>query len=256
MKNNISFRTLLTLVVIAITVFIIDACKKDSPIINTPPAEEPPSLSFTEDFNNIGELGSKGWIFKNNSEPVGSNGWRQGRYEAVGSPNYKFPDGFIGFPAYNTTTSPNDFISCDVSCVNFSGDISAWMITPLMTIKNGDVLTFYTRSPNDLNYPVYTRDRMQIWANITDGSADVGNTPVSTGKFTKLLLDINPTYVENDLGGYPYEAWTLYTITISGLDEPVSNARIAFRYLGEDAGVDGPNYASIVGIDHIVFTSK
>ncbi|MBK7883269.1 MAG: choice-of-anchor J domain-containing protein [Chitinophagaceae bacterium] len=256
MKNKfIPFTALTSLLLIAGTI-IINSCKKEQIKINEPEVTEPQPLSFTEDFNHVGGLTAKGWAFKNNSYPVGSNGWRQGRYEAVSTPNYKFPDGFIGFPAYNATNSPNDFISCDVSCVNFTGDISAWLITPPMTIKNGDVLEFYTRAPDDTNYPVYTRDRMQVLANITDGSANVGTTPVSVGNFTTLLLDINPGYVDNANGGYPFEEWTAYSITVSGLDNPVTNARIAFRYMGKNAGVDGPNYASIVGIDNLVFSSN
>ena len=83
----------------------------------------------------------------------------------------------------------------------------------------------------------------------------LATTALSTGNYSKLLLDINRSYVENELGGFPIQ-WTYYSITISGLTAPVKNARIAFRYLGTDAGVNGPNYASVVGIDSLAFVSK
>ena len=255
MKKIYSFSILSLLTLLLVTIVMSSCDKTNTPAAAATVPPTPPSLSFTEDFNNVSGLAAKGWKFTNNSSPVGQTGWRQGRYEAVGSPSYKFPDGYIGFPAYNSTNSPNDFISCDVSCVNFTGDISAWLITPPMTIKNGDVLTFYTRAPNDANYPDSCVDRLQVLANTTDGSYDVGTTITSVGNFTKLLLDINPGYLKNAAGGYP-ETWTQMSITIAGLTGTVSNARIAFRYLGVQAGVDGPNYASIAAIDHIVFTSN
>ena len=98
-------------------------------------------------------------------------------------------------------------------------------------------------------------DRMQILLDTTGTPPDIGNSAVSTGNFSKLLLDINPSYVENDNGGFPIQ-WTYYLITISGLSSPVKAARIAFRYLGTDAGVNGPNYASVVGIDSLAFVSN
>ena len=229
MKKNFNLFSGSTLIAMIAVSLYLTSCQKDGSTTNGAPTPEPPaSFSFTEDFNDVSGLAAKGWKFINNSAPVGQTGWRQGRYEAVGSPSQKFPDGYIGFQAYNSTVSPNDFISCDVSCVNFTGNISAWLITPPMTIKNGDVLSFYTRTPDDANYPVSTVDRLQVLANVTDGSASVGTTATSVGNFTKSLLDINPAYIPNANGGYP-QSWSQQSITISGLSGTVKNARIAFR---------------------------
>lgn len=256
MKNNriLLFITLFFLLSIA---FIV-SCTKDTLKTSTPVSPFPPVInpnsSFVEEFNNVSELPSKGWIFKNNSEPAGSNGWRQGLYEAA--PSSKFPVPIIGFPAHSASSTPNDFISCDASAVNLEGNISAWLITPKLNVKNGDKIIFWARALDDLQYFIFTIDRMQVLMDTTGETPDVGNSATSTGTFSKLLLDINDQYIENDNGGFPPLEWTKYTITISGLSSPKSNARIAFRYLGTDAGVNGPNYASVIGIDDLSFVSN
>lgn len=233
------------------------SCKKDTLKITPPVGPVPPIVntnsSFFEEFNNVSELPAKGWIFKNNSDPPGSYGWRQGLYEAT--PSSKFPVPIIGFPAFSASSSPNDFISCDASTVNFRGNISSWLITPKLNIKNGDQIIFWTRALNDAQYMIFTTDRMQVLMDTTGGTPDVGNTATSTGTFSTLLLDINEGYTENDSGGFPTR-WTNYTITINGVGSAKANARIAFRYLGTDAGINGPVYASVIGIDDLSFVSN
>jgi hypothetical protein len=262
MKKNTFYITGIALLIALAPTMLITSCQKDEVAKPAAPvAAAPASLSFTEDFNDVSKLTTRGWAFRNNSNPVGPQGWRVGRYEALIAPSNK-PNlpAVVGFPAYNATRSPNDFISCDVSAVNTNGDISAWLITPPMTVKNGDVLTFYTRTMDDTNFPIYTRDRMQVRANLTDGSADVGTDALSVGSFTKLLLDINPAVAQNANGGYPWDEWTEFTITMSGITGTVKNARIAFRYFMIDGGIEGGSsgnrYTSIVGVDNVVFQSK
>jgi hypothetical protein len=250
-KNVLLYSGLLFL----LSVIFIISCTKDTLKKTTPitPLVDSANSSFVEEFNNVSDLGAKGWIFKNNSDPQGTNGWRQGLYEAT--PSSKFPVPVLGFPAYSASTSPNDFISCDASSVNLEGNISTWLITPKLKIKNGDKIIFWARALDDQQFQVYTTDRMQVLMDITGSPPDIGKTSVSTGNFSNLLLDINSSYINNDLGGFPI-VWTYYSITVSGLSAPVKDARIAFRYLGTDAGINGPNYASVVGIDSLAFVSN
>jgi hypothetical protein len=252
--NNNKFLLFISFLLLLSSGFIV-SCTKDKLKKNTPvsPPVVNTSSSFVEEFNNVSGLPAKGWIFKNNSDPVGTNGWRQGLYEAT--PTSKFPVSVIGFPAYSASSSPNDFISCDASSVNLEGNISSWLITPQLNIKNGDQIIFRARALNDLQYFIFTTDRLQVLMDAKGGTPDVGNTATSTGTFSNVLLDINDGYVENDNGGFPIE-WTQYTITISGLFSPKTNGRFAFRYLGTDAGVIGPIYASVIGIDSLAFVSK
>lgn len=232
------------------------SCEKTSTSsINPPPPQVVKSASFVESFENIGGLVNKGWAFHNNSLPIGTTGWREGRYEPPVTAN-KIPVPYIGFQAYSQKNSPHDFVSCDATCVSIDGGtINSWLITPPISIKNGDQISFFTRAIDDAQYPFYMKDRMQVRLNITDGSSNIGTTETSVGSFTTMLLDINPTYVNNDPGGYPLD-WEQKTITISGLTAPVKDARIGFRYMGETAGANGPNQAGVVGIDDFKFVSK
>lgn len=258
-------KLLILLIFTAVFAITIVSCEKEpaSPQVR-PPLPTVTNPSFVEEFNNVGDLTSKGWMFANKSFPVGETGWRQGRYESANMAQYKFlgPVTYLGFPAYSADKLPTDFVSCDVTAVNDFGKISAWLVSPTVSMKNGDQIIFYTRATSDLLYPVYTKDRMQVRANFTDGSVSLPDTGI--GNFTNLLLDINPTYKYNDPatgpGGYP-QAWSKYTITLSGLPAAgAPKARFAFRYLGEDAGLaggnSGNNYPTIVGVDSLAFRSN
>ncbi len=273
MKHRFTFTAgLISFVIAGVS---LASCEKDyvAPSPTTTPTTS--SASFVEQFDNVGDLSSKGWVFKNNSNPIGQNGWRQGRYEAAAVVQYKFvaPQPFIGFPAYNASKTPNDFVSCDASAVNDAsgvngrGDISAWLISPSLPMKNGDQIIFYTRAIDDNNYSVYVRDRMQVRANFSKGGTDVGSSATSTGSFDSVLVDINSTYIDNDpagntpaVPGYP-RTWTKYTLTIKNLPAAgVTAGRFAFRYIGTDAGIfggsTGNNYPSIVGVDSLAFVHK
>ncbi len=238
-----------------------DKLKTDNPVV--PPSTQ--NSSFIEEFDTVGNLTSKGWAFQNNTNPVGETGWRQGRYEAANQTKFLSVGPYLGFPAYSAHNTPNDFVSCDVSCLGDAsgngGNISAWLISPPLDMKNGDVITFYSRATNDALYYDPATDRMQVWANFTDGTANVSKTDTGTGSFTKLLLDINPNRIYNSQGGFP-AVWTKYTITISGIpgSGDLSNGRFAFRYFNQDAGLQGGSGSNgnfynptVVGIDQLSF---
>jgi hypothetical protein len=268
-KNNTYFSGLAAVSIFSVA-FLFASCGREE--LKTTAPVTPPVVStgaFDEEFTNAGTLAAKGWVFKNNSNPIGVSGWRQGRFESGNAMQYKFlaPVPFLGFPAYSAESSPTDFISCDISAAsdanaNQSANYSVWLISPVVPMKNGDQIIFYTRASDDSQYPVYCTDRMQVRANFSDGSANVGTGDTTTGKFTTLLRDINPNYVFNDPasgsgGGYPRE-WTQITITISGLPAiGAPNARFAFRYLGTDAGffggATGNFFPTVVGIDKLSF---
>ncbi|MEP7251297.1 MAG: choice-of-anchor J domain-containing protein [Ginsengibacter sp.] len=245
---------------------VIISCSKDKlKIDNT--TEEPavPNASFVEEFDTVANLTSKGWAFRNNTNPLGQTGWRQGRYEEANQVKFISVGPYLGFPAYSAHNTPNDFVSCDVSCLGDAsgngGNISAWLISPPLEMKNGDTISFYSRATDDALYYDPAIDRMQVWGNFADGTADVGNTDASTGSFNNLLLDINPNRTYNVQGGYP-SMWTKYTIVISGIpgDGSIDNGRFAFRYYNVDAGLQGGsgvtgNYynPTVVGVDKLYY---
>ena len=204
------------LVLVCLLAGLTDGCKKDSfnnsPVITT---------FFTEEFQDVSTLGTAGWVIKDNSADLTM--WLQ-------------PFGGKGpapFPAYSFTASPDEYIGVHRSfsdTINYA--ISSWLITPVLSLKNGDKISFYSRSED---YGIVIQDRMQVLMNASS-SADVGNNPNSVGDFTTVLLDINSTQAAD---GYPV-TWTKYQHTFSGISGKIDR-RIGFRYFV-------PNTAKSAGI--------
>jgi hypothetical protein len=187
------------------------------------------NAQLTENFDNITTLTGAGWFMQNNSVPVGSINWFQGNPTVYAAFNGA-TDSYIG-ANFNNTTGANT--------------ISNWLVTPNFTIKNGDVVTFYTRCSPDNMYP----DNLQLRMSTNGASTNVGTGSAAVGDFTTLLLEINPTLVTSV---YPYTAWTQYSVTISGLTAPTSG-RFAFRYYVPNGGPSGLN-SDYIGIDNFVYT--
>lgn len=183
---------------------------------------------YSEDFATVVPLPA-GWASQNLSSPVGSTGWFQGN-AAV-------------FPAQSGATT--SYIGANFNNTTGDNTISNWLFMPNVTLKNGDIFTFWTRVPTGgAAFP----DRLQVRMSTNGASVNAGATSTSVGDFTTLLLDINPTYT----AAYP-EVWTQYTITISGLGAPTSG-RLAFRYFVESGGPAGLN-SNYIGIDNVVYTT-
>ncbi|WP_369641898.1 IPTL-CTERM sorting domain-containing protein [Acidovorax sp. A79] len=191
--------------------------------------------AFTEDFDNITLLTGNGWFMQNNSTPAGSTSWFQGTATtATPTPG--------PFNAYSGAA--NAYIGANYNNTGSTGTISNWLAMPNRTLRNGDVLTFFTRKPTGTDYP----DRLEVRLSTNGASTNVGSGATAVGDFTALLLSVNPTLVA---GGYP-QTWTQYTITISGLPAPTSG-RMAFRYFVTSAGALGTN-SDYIGIDNTVYT--
>lgn len=187
--------------------------------------------SYSESFNDITTLAGSGWVMTNASIAVGSTSWFQGNNVGAGGP----------FDAYNGAT--NAYIGANYNNTGSTGTISNWLMAPNRTLRNGDVLTFYTRKPSPDNYA----DRLEVRLSTNGASTNVGSGN-AVGDYTTLLMSVNPSLV---LGVYP-TTWTLYTITISGLPAPTSG-RMAFRYFVTSAGLSGTN-SDYIGIDQVDYT--
>ena len=92
-----------------------------APIAYTSPAD------FSEGFEDITVL--PGWAFQNNSSPLGLTDWFQGN-DTV-------------FPAQAGSTT--SYIGANFNNTSGVGDISNWMMTPQITMNNGDTVSFWTR---------------------------------------------------------------------------------------------------------------
>ncbi len=186
--------------------------------------------SFTENFDDITTLPGSGWVQVNNSTPVGTTGWFQGNS--------------VVFPAFNGATTA--YIGANYNNTTGAGDISNWLIMPNVTLYNGDVITFRTRTVTSPAFP----DRLELRMSTNGASTNVGADASTVGDFSTLLLSVNPTLTTL---GYP-SAWTLYTVTVSGLSGPTSG-RYAFRYYVTNGGPSGAN-SDYMGIDNIIYTAN
>ncbi|MCM3878120.1 MAG: choice-of-anchor J domain-containing protein, partial [Thermoanaerobaculia bacterium] len=113
----------------------------------------------------------------------------------------------------------------------------------LANLRNGEVLTFHTRT--ETSAPA--ADRLEVRLSTNGSSSNVGATDASVGDFTTLLLTVNPAMT---VGGYP-TAWTLFTLTLSGLPAGPSTGRIAFRHFVPDTSTN----ADTIGIDTLSLTT-
>jgi len=184
------------------------------------------TIVFNEGFEDITLLPGQGWVETNLSATIGSVGYFQGNTTV--------------FSAYQGTAT--SYLGVNFNSTTGNNTISNWMISPQMTLENGDVVSFWTRCAGS-TYP----DRLQLRLNPT-GTTNAGATATSVGDFTVLLSEVNPSLTA---GGYP-DVWTEFTATISGLTGPTS-CRIAFRYFVTSGGPSGAN-SDYIGIDEFSVT--
>jgi hypothetical protein len=187
--------------------------------------------NFIEDFGDVPSLFSNGWVQQNNSTPAGPGTWRQD------FGNFNAP--------FGTDTSSIVANYASVS-LGHSGDISNWLITPVINFTPGDSIVFWTISYQNGSYP----DRLEVRLNRSN-TTDVGFSSTSTGDFDTVLFTINPNLVITS-GGYPM-IWTRYACKINGVT-PGTPCRIGLRYFVTNGGQTGNN-GSTIGIDHFEYKS-
>ena len=198
----------------------------------TPQTSSGGATSINESFNTAsGSTMPAGWASRNLSNPIGSNtaGWNQ----------------FTLVP-WAPNTAPNH-VGANFNSTGANGTISAWLFAPNVTLNNGNVLTFYTRTSDPAVYP----DRLEVRMSTSGASIDAGTSSTSVGDFTTLLLSVNPTLTTT---GYP-STFTQFTATLSGLPVAGVSGRIAFRYFVTNAGSSGAN-SDIISIDDVVLTGS
>ena len=188
------------------------------------------SQAINEGFSNVAGLAAAGWNQQNLSTPIGV------------SPNWVQGDP-VNMPFSANSLPANSYIAVNYNSVAGAATISNWLISPMLNLSNGDVITFYTRGTGS----IYA-DNLQVRLSTNGSSTNVGASNISVGDFSNLLLEINPTLTA---ALYP-AIWTQYTITISGLAAPTTG-RIAFRYYVPNGGPTGLN-SDLIGIDDFVYT--
>lgn len=220
-----------------------------------------PILGFSQNQFSFGFDGTtaamlaSGWQSTNQSSPVytGAPTWSNSSYTLpltgaiFGSPDTATLP--VGQAGGNNSFALVNYVSTGTSSTTGSGTISNWLITPVISVQNGDIVTFYTRIGKNTTTAAPNAsfaDRLQLRMSTT-GSTTANPTGGSTGlgDFTTLLDDVNPNL---NLTDYP-TSWAtgLRTITISGLTGP-TDVKFAFRYFVASGGPAGNN-SDIIGID-------
>ena len=164
-----------------------------------------------------------GWTSTNLSSPIGTGNW--------------FSGNVASFTAFNGPD--NGYMAVNYQSGSGVSTLNNWIMTPPITVQNGDEVSFYTRVPDASQWA----DRIELRQSVLGASSTnpVGLTGV--GSYTTLCLTVNPNLVASE---YP-QTWTKYTYVVTGLTGQVSS-RFAFRYNVTNGGPNGAN-SNYVGID-------
>ncbi len=177
-----------------------------------------------ESFNNLGAplVLPSGWTMTNQSQNASANQW------------------FRGNPAVFVANSgdTNGYIAANFAAVASGvGTISTWLISPNINVKNGDEISFFTRTAG--TYP----DRLELRMSTLGNSSTSPEGPTGVGSYSTLCLSVNPALLPNI---YPL-TWTKYNYVVSGLSGP-TNCKFAFRYFVTNGGPSGAN-SNYIGVD-------
>ena len=168
-----------------------------------------------ENFNNPFNPATAGWNVQNLSASANPTlAWFQGNSTVFNAFNGG-PDDYYAVN-FGNTIDPNP------------ATISSWLISPTVTLVNGGVLQFATRTTTN---PSPFPDRLEVYMSTAGSGTNVGNGPTTLGTFSTLLVSVNPSLTST---GYP-GSWTVFTATVSGLASQTVG-RIGFRYHVTNAG--------------------
>ncbi|MFN8397277.1 MAG: choice-of-anchor J domain-containing protein [Bacteroidia bacterium] len=183
---------------------------------------------YTETFDTLAAIWSRGWDQQNRSQPPGNQPyWFQGD-----------PGVFSSHDGADTA-----YVGVNYNSVGGAATISNWLFTPTRLLTNGEKISFWTRTVDHPQYP----DRLQVRLSLNGSSTFVGTNYATVGDFSTLLLQVNPFQTTS---GYP-NSWTQYTVQISGLTQPTSG-RIGFRYYVGNGGPGGAN-SEYIGVDSVAY---
>ncbi|GEN74711.1 T9SS-dependent choice-of-anchor J family protein [Chryseobacterium hagamense] len=182
------------------------------------------------------------WVTTNQSSPSTTSLWTKATYTTPLT-NPLFGSG-------NTTTVPsgqaggvNSFALVNYTSTSGAGIISNWLITPSVNVKDGDVVSFYTRKGTDgtIDYA----DRLELRYSLAANAVTPSGGSSGLGSYTNLGVTVNP----NLASGFVYpKAWTKYSFTVTGVGNNPVAVKFAFRYYVTDGGPSGSN-SDLIGID-------
>ncbi len=196
------------------------------------------TVELTENFTSATQT-TGGWTLTSGVWPAQNNSDNPQPYSANGGA--WGPGGTL----FNPAPGSGYFATDTTATGNANGTVSDWLLTPVLSLHNGDTLTFETRtrSPEEGPSSLYVR------LSTAGSGTNVGTTSGAVGTFTTLVGAINPNVTA---GAYP-ESWTTETFTISGLSGTASG-RIAFQTFYPNGGFGGPN-GDTVGLATVTYTT-
>ena len=172
---------------------------------------------FTENFDVFPTTFTK----TNQSQPVGLSNWQQGNVSAFGT----------GFNGGATSYAGVNYNSV---AAGTPGTISNWLISPTISLQDGDVVKFYTRAGSNFSS---IPDRLEFRLSATGDASVIPSTgSADLGSFTTLAASVNPNLAPSV---YPV-TWTEVLYTVSDLPT-ATNCKLAFRYYVTNGGPSGSN---------------
>lgn len=182
------------------------------------------------------------WTRTNQSTPVTTVLWGPG--------SFTLPLDAAIFGSGNINTLPvgqaggaNSFAIVNFNSTSGAGNISNWLITPVINVKDGDEVSFYSRKGTDAaqDYP----DRLELRYSTAATTVVPSTGATDVGSFTNLGVSVNPNLV----GGFVYpKTWTKYSFVMSGVGTVPVPVKFGFRYFVTNGGPSGLN-SDIIGLD-------
>lgn len=202
---------------------------------------------FSQGFDTGTDLEFEDWVLTNQSTPATIAQWTVANFTA---PTATTP--FGGLTPNGQAGGLNSFVLVNYASTGVidpttgaasgSGDISNWMITPAINVKDGDIVSFWTRkgTSGTTDYP----DRLELRMSTAATTVVPSTGATDLGSFTTLGVSVNPNLV----AGFVYpKVWTKYSFVVTGVPT-AADVKFAFRYFVTNGGNAGTN-SDIIGVD-------
>lgn len=182
------------------------------------------------------------WVITNQSSPAGASVWSKSSFTLPLTAAI-FGSGDVNTLPVGQAGGANSFALVNFNSTTGSGTISNWLITPSVNVKDGDIVSFYTRKGTDgtTDYP----DRLELRYSTAATTVNPSGGSSGLGTFTNVGVTVNPNLAANFT--YP-KVWTKYQFTVSGVGATAIPVKFAFRYFVTSGGPSGTN-SDIIGID-------
>lgn len=164
-----------------------------------------------------------GWTQLNLSSPIGTTSWFAGN-----------PANYVAFNG-----PPNGYLLVNFNSGAGVSTLNNWLMSPVVTVQNGDEVSFYTRTFTGSTYP----DRVELRQSTSGETSTNPSGLTNFGSYTVLCSTVNAGLTA---GGYP-ETWTKFTYVVTGLTGQVAS-RFALRYTVSNGGPSGAN-SNGIGVD-------